>query len=90
MDPIVLVLWMILGTIIGWLAHLAQQSSNEQEFVFDLVMGAIGAVVGGFLYVIICQPGAPAGFSTGSLFASAISSVVFLAIRTLFKTGPNL
>ena len=80
MNPLV---WFILiGVIAGWLAGQFLKGGGFGIFG-DIVVGIIGAVIGGFLFRII-------GLSTGggllgNLTAAAIGAVVFLLVIRQFR-----
>jgi uncharacterized membrane protein YeaQ/YmgE (transglycosylase-associated protein family) len=76
-------IWFILiGVIAGWLAGQFLKGGGFGIFG-DIVVGIIGAVIGGFLFRII-------GLSTGggllgNLTAAAIGAVVFLLVIRQFR-----
>ncbi|MEP7286579.1 MAG: GlsB/YeaQ/YmgE family stress response membrane protein [Chloroflexota bacterium] len=48
-SPITCLLWIFVGAIAGGLAHQFVGSGRSQGFVSDMVLGLIGAVIGGFI-----------------------------------------
>ncbi len=70
------IVWIIFGVIAGFIASKIVNKSG-QGFVVDLVLGVIGAVVGGFLFQTFGF--APVtGFNFYSLFVAVIGAIVVL------------
>jgi uncharacterized membrane protein YeaQ/YmgE (transglycosylase-associated protein family) len=72
-------LWIILGAIAGWLASLAMKTNRQQGTLLDIVVGIVGAVIGGFLFEALGRPGVT-GFNLYSLLVAFVGAVVLLAI----------
>lgn len=70
--------WIILGAIAGWIASKIVNKQGE-GFIVDLILGIIGAVVGGFLFTTFGFAGTT-GFNIYSLFVAVIGAVVVLWI----------
>src|ERR1700730_13652681 len=70
--------WMVLGLISGFIASKIVNKTGE-GFVLDIVLGIVGAVVGGFLFSLIGATGVT-GFNIWSLFVSVIGAIVVLAV----------
>ncbi len=43
------IIWIIVGGIIGWLASLIMKTDAQQGVLLNVVVGIIGAVLGGWL-----------------------------------------
>lgn len=70
------IVWIIFGVIAGFIASKIVNKSG-QGFAVDLVLGVIGAVVGGFLFQTFGF--APVtGFNFYSLFVAVIGAIVVL------------
>lgn len=68
--------WIIVGLIAGFIASKIVNKSGE-GFVMDMVLGIIGALVGGWLFNVVGHVGIT-GFNLWSLFVAIIGSVVVL------------
>ena len=44
-----IILWIIFGAIVGWIASMIVKTDAKQGFLGDVLLGVVGAVVGGFL-----------------------------------------
>ncbi len=70
--------WLILGLIAGFIASKIINKSGA-GLIFDIVLGIIGAVVGGFLFTLFGA--APVtGFNIYSMFVAVIGAIVVLVI----------
>ena len=52
-----IILWIIFGALAGWIASVIMKTNSSQGMVMDIVMGIVGAVVGGFLFGLFGQSG---------------------------------
>ena len=70
--------WLILGLIAGFVASKVVNKTGE-GLVTDIVLGVVGAVVGGFLFSLIGA--APVtGFNIYSMFVAIVGAIVVLLI----------
>lgn len=84
-----LILVLIIGGIIGWLASILMRTDGQQGIFLNVVVGVVGAVLAGFLITPLIG-GAPitsGNFDVLSLFASFLGAVILLAIVNLFRRG---
>ena len=73
-----IIIWLILGLIAGFIASRIVESSGN-GVIIDIVLGVIGAVVGGYLFTLFGA--APVtGFNLYSLFVAVVGAVVVLLI----------
>jgi uncharacterized membrane protein YeaQ/YmgE (transglycosylase-associated protein family) len=70
--------WIILGLLAGFIGSKIINGSGE-GMLMDIVLGIVGALVGGFLFNVIGAAGVT-GFNIWSLFVAVIGAVVVLAI----------
>lgn len=45
--------WMLCGLIVGWIARLLVPGRQDMSLLLTMVLGIVGAVVGGFLHSLI-------------------------------------
>jgi uncharacterized membrane protein YeaQ/YmgE (transglycosylase-associated protein family) len=84
-----LLLILLVGGIIGWLASILMRTDAQQGIFLNIVVGVVGALVAGFIITPLIG-GAPitsGAFDIMSLFASFLGAVVLLAIVNLFRRG---
>lgn len=79
------VLWLLFGAFVGWLASLVMRTDAQQGTLLNIVVGIIGAMIGGFLF-----GGATINdntFNLMSLLVSFLGAVILLAIVNLVRRG---
>jgi uncharacterized membrane protein YeaQ/YmgE (transglycosylase-associated protein family) len=73
-----IIAWIVLGLIAGFIASKLYSGSG-QGLLMDIVLGIVGAVVGGYLFTALGATGIT-GFNLYSMFVAVIGAVVLLAI----------
>ncbi len=74
--------WIIIGAIAGWLASIVMKTNQQQGLLMDIVVGIVGAFIGGFLVNQFGSAGVT-GFNVWSLFVAFIGAVVLLGLLRL-------
>lgn len=84
-----LIVWLVVGGIIGWIASLMMKTDAQQGIFLNVIVGIVGAALAGF--VVSPLLGIPTinqdTFSVGSLLVSLLGAVILLAIVNLFRRG---
>ena len=81
-------IWLIIGGIVGWLASLIMRTDGQQGMLLNVVVGIVGAFLGGWLISPLLGTGTiNDGFSIGSVVVSLIGAIILLAIVNLFRRG---
>ncbi len=70
--------WIVLGLIAGFIASRIVNKEGE-GFLMDIVLGIVGAVVGGFIFSAFGMSGVT-GFNLYSMIVAVIGAIVFLWI----------
>ncbi|MDE8347724.1 MAG: GlsB/YeaQ/YmgE family stress response membrane protein [Acidocella sp.] len=70
--------WLLLGLIAGFIASKIVNHSGS-GLILDIVLGVIGAVVGGYLFSILGAAGVT-GFNLYSMVVAVIGAVVVLVV----------
>lgn len=72
--------WIIVGLIAGWLAGLVM-GGGGRNVLGDIVLGIIGALVGGFLASALFNvPDPLSGFNLTTLLVAFLGAVIVIAI----------
>lgn len=77
-----ILLWIILGAVAGWIADMVMASAHG--LLEDIILGIIGAFVGGFIMNSFGQPGVT-GFNFYSLIVAVIGAVVVIFLGRLIR-----
>ena len=73
-----IIAWIVLGLIAGFIASLLVNKRGE-GFFGDIILGIIGAVIGGFIARLIGFNGV-SGFNVYSLLIAVVGAIICLAI----------
>ena len=81
--------WIVVGGIIGWLASMVMRTDAEQGPFLNIIVGIIGALLGGWLISPLIGAGTvnSGDFSLSGLIVSFLGAVILLAIVNLFRRG---
>jgi len=85
-----LIVALIVGGIIGWLASIVMRTDGQQGILLNIVVGIIGSLVGSFLLggffgangSILNSP-----LDGGTLIAAFLGAIILLAVVNLFRRG---
>ena len=69
--------WIILGGLAGWIASMIAGTNARQGFIGNIVIGIIGAFLGGFIMSLLGFDGIT-GFNLYSLLVALLGAVVAL------------
>ena len=83
------IIWIVIGGIIGWLASLVMKTDAQQGMFLNVVVGIVGALLGGWLLSPLFGTGTinADDFSVTSLLVSFLGAVILLAIVNLLRRG---
>jgi uncharacterized membrane protein YeaQ/YmgE (transglycosylase-associated protein family) len=83
------IIWLVVGGIIGWLASMVMRTDAQQGVLLNVVVGIIGAILGGWLISPLVGAGTinQNDFSLAGLIVSFLGAVILLAIVNLFRRG---
>jgi uncharacterized membrane protein YeaQ/YmgE (transglycosylase-associated protein family) len=73
-----LIAWIVLGLIAGFIASKLVNKSGE-GMLLDILLGIVGAVVGGWLFHAFGMPGV-SGLNVYSLVVAVVGAAVFLIV----------
>jgi uncharacterized membrane protein YeaQ/YmgE (transglycosylase-associated protein family) len=87
--PMNFIIWLVVGGVIGWLASLIMKTDAQQGLFLNIVVGIVGALLGGWLISPLVGIGTinQNQFSIGALFVSLVGAVILLAIVNMFRRG---
>ena len=78
------VAWIVLGLVAGFIGSKIVNKSGE-GLVRDVLLGVVGAIVGGYLFNLFGAPGVT-GLNLYSVLVAVVGAVVFLVIyHALFR-----
>jgi len=83
------ILIIVIGGILGWLASIVMRTDAQQGILLNIVVGIVGAVLGGILLAPLIGGGSitSGAFNPMSLLTSFLGAIILLAIVNLFRRG---
>ena len=84
-----IIIWLIVGGIIGWLASLVMRTDAQQGLILNVVVGIIGALLGGLLISPLVGIGTinQDSLSLPAMAVSFVGALILLAIVNLVRRG---
>ncbi len=80
------ILWIVFGGLVGWIASLIMGTDSQQGLILNVVIGIVGAIVGGWLMAFLGEGGI-SGFNIYSFAVAIIGAVVLIALAKALKLG---
>lgn len=84
-----LIILLIVGGILGWLASMVMRTDGQQGIFLNVVVGIVGALLAGLLLNPLIGGGniMAGDLSASSLLVSFLGAVVLLAIVNMVRRG---
>ena len=79
-----LIAWIVLGALAGWVAAVITRSN--MGVTSDIVLGVVGALVGGFIMALFGQPGIM-GFNVYSIVVAIFGAVVVVYVGRMLRSA---
>jgi uncharacterized membrane protein YeaQ/YmgE (transglycosylase-associated protein family) len=84
------IIWLIVGGLIGWVASMIMRTDAQQGVLLNIVVGIVGAMLGGWLISPLLGGSGTVNtgdFSLRGLIVSLVGAIILLAIVNLFRRG---
>jgi uncharacterized membrane protein YeaQ/YmgE (transglycosylase-associated protein family) len=83
------IIWLVVGGLIGWLASKIMNTDARQGIGLNVVVGVIGALLAGWLITPLIGGTTinQGDFSLSGLVISLLGAIILLAIVNLFRSG---
>jgi uncharacterized membrane protein YeaQ/YmgE (transglycosylase-associated protein family) len=84
-----IIIWLVIGGLIGWLASIVMRTNGQQGIVLNVVVGIVGSLLGGWLLspLVGISTINQNNFSLGGLLVSLVGAVMLLAIVNFARRG---
>ena len=84
-----LIILLIVGGIVGWLASLIMRTDAQQGILLNIVVGIVGSLLAGFLLspILGAAPITSGAINLTTILVSLLGAVVLLAIVNLVRRG---
>jgi uncharacterized membrane protein YeaQ/YmgE (transglycosylase-associated protein family) len=84
------IIWLLFGALVGWLASIVMRTDAQQGALMNIIVGIVGAFLGGFIANALGFSGSSINnnnFSLSGLLVAFVGAVVLLAIVNLVRRG---
>jgi len=78
-----LIIWLVIGGIVGWLASLVMRTDGQQGIILNVIVGIIGSVIASALF----GGGINQVITVTTFIYSLIGAIILLAIVNLVRRG---
>lgn len=78
-----LIIWLVVGGIVGWLASMVMRTDDQQGIILNIVVGIIGSVIASFLFGGGINP----VITITTFVYSLIGAIILLAVVNLVRRG---
>lgn len=75
--------WIIIGGLAGWIASMITGRNDQQGCLMNIIVGIVGAAIGGAIVGLLFADGNVMSFNLPSLLVAILGAVVLLAIINL-------
>jgi uncharacterized membrane protein YeaQ/YmgE (transglycosylase-associated protein family) len=83
-----LILWLVIGGGVGWLASIVMKRDAQQGIIMNIVVGIVGSLLAGwFISPLVGVGTINGGLSVGTFLVSLLGAIVLLGIVNLFTRG---
>lgn len=77
--------WIIFGGLAGWIASLIAGTDERQGCLLNIIVGVVGAFIGGFLYQLLTGGEFNMEFDITSFIVAVVGAVILLALLNLVR-----
>jgi uncharacterized membrane protein YeaQ/YmgE (transglycosylase-associated protein family) len=78
-----IIIWLIVGGIVGWLASLIMRTDAQQGIILNIVVGIVGAVIA----ELLLGGGINQAITIETFLYSLVGAIILLAIVNLIRRG---
>ena len=84
-----LIVWLVVGGLLGWVASIIMRTDGQQGVLLNVVVGIIGALLGGWFFSPLVGAGTinQGSLSVGALGVSLVGAILLLGIVNMVRRG---
>lgn len=79
-----IILWVIFGGLVGWIASLIMRTDPQQGIVLNVIVGVVGAVIGGWLMTYFGESDIT-GFNLYSFLVALVGACILIGIVKIVR-----
>lgn len=80
-----IIIWLVVGGVVGWLASLVMRTDAQQGILLNIVVGIVGAFLGGLIFNRGDINEAP--LNLNAFLISLVGAIILLGIVNLIRRG---
>jgi uncharacterized membrane protein YeaQ/YmgE (transglycosylase-associated protein family) len=80
----VLIYWVIVGGLAGWLASIVTGTNQRMGCLLNIAVGVVGAIIGGWVFRNLGL-GPPRGQWVGMIIVAFVGATILLVLVRLFS-----
>jgi len=80
-----IILWIVFGAIAGWIASMVMGANARMGALANIVVGIVGAIIGGFLMTNVFGAPGVTGFNLPSMLVAIVGAVILLFLVGLVR-----
>ena len=80
-----IIAWIIFGALAGWVASMIMGTNRNQGCLVDIIVGVVGAFLGGFVMQLLTGRSFDLGFNIGSFIVAVLGAIILLFILGLIR-----
>ena len=75
-----IIIWLVVGALAGWIASMIMKTDAQMGMIANIVVGIIGAFVGGWVVSLFSSAPVAGQFSIPSILTAILGAVIFIAV----------
>jgi len=79
------VIALVTGMLIGWGTSIRTQTDGLEDLIRNLIVGSVGAFLGGWMLTAIFDSAEPADFTFGAVIAAMLGAAISLIVVNRFR-----
>lgn len=85
------IIWILVGALVGWIASLVMKTDAQQGAILNIVIGIVGAFVGGYLIspLVGISTINQDALSIPSILVSIVGAIIVIAVWNLIRRGKS-
>ncbi len=80
-----IIIWLVIGGLIGWVASMIMGTDGRQGITLNVIVGIIGAALGGWLFGRSASTINQGNLSFNGLMVSLVGAVILIAVMKFFR-----
>lgn len=77
--------WIVFGALAGWVASILMGTNRRQGCIGNIVVGILGALIGGFLLHLLTGRTITGAWRLDSFLVAVVGAVILLAVTGWFR-----